>query len=246
MVGAVHHLPKGAIDLGLEWTAAVLGGDSETDKEGACCGEMHRVAHGRQGRPAPGRRDMIAIMSFPAFIDILLRAASGDLSLARGQMLFGAGDKVRNLFVVREGCIRLVRYQENGGGITLQRAQQGELLAEASLFAARYHCAAVADADSRVAVISKARIAEIQAEHADWLSDLAAHLAHQVQLARARAELLSQKTVAQKLDGWRALHGDEFPPRGHWIEVAQEIGVSPEALYRELARRRLDKPAAGS
>lgn len=43
------------------------------------------------------------------------------------------------------------------------------------------------------------------------------------------------RTVWERLDGWLALHG-ELPPRGGWIEIAREIGVTPEALYRELAR----------
>ena len=62
------------------------------------------------------------------------------------------------------------------------------------------------------------------------------HLAREVQQARACAELLSLRTVRERLDGWRALHG-ELPARGRWIDVAQEIGVTPEALYRELARK---------
>jgi hypothetical protein len=29
-----------------------------------------------------------------------------------------------------------------------------------------------------------------------------------------------------------------LPPKGEWKSVAEQIGVSPEALYRELSRRR--------
>jgi hypothetical protein len=72
--------------------------------------------------------------------------------------------------------------------------------------------------------------------------ELAAHLASEVQGARARAELLSLRTVSERLRAWRALHG-ELPPRGRWIEVAQEIGVTPEALYRVLSQVRTKAPA---
>ena len=68
-----------------------------------------------------------------------------------------------------------------------------------------------------------------------WLLDLATHLASEVQRARARAELLALRTVRERLEGWLAFHG-ELPARGRWIAVANEIGVTPEALYRELAR----------
>lgn len=119
--------------------------------------------------------------------------------------------------------------------MVLQRARAGELLAEASLFASRYHCDAVSDQGARLARIAKARIMQVQREDAAWWSGLAAHLAGEVQRARGRAELLALRTVRERLDAWRALYG-ELPPRGRWVEVAQEIGVSPEAMYRELAR----------
>jgi hypothetical protein len=49
---------------------------------------------------------------------------------------------------------------------------------------------------------------------------------------------VSLKTVAERLDAWLALHDDGLPPKGQRLRVASEIGVTPEALYRELARRR--------
>ena len=66
----------------------------------------------------------------------------------------------------------------------------------------------------------------------------ARYLALEVQAARARAEIASLKTVGARLEAWLALNGGELPPRGKWREVAGEIGVTPEALYRELAERR--------
>lgn len=67
---------------------------------------------------------------------------------------------------------------------------------------------------------------------------LTRHVAEAVQGARARAEILSLKTIAARLDAWLALNGDALPPRGRWRDVAAEIGVTPEAFYRELEGRR--------
>lgn len=53
-----------------------------------------------------------------------------------------------------------------------------------------------------------------------------------------RAEILSLKSVAAKLSAWMALNSDALPPKGRQHLVASEMGVTPEALYRELARRR--------
>lgn len=176
---------------------------------------------------------MIAIMS--TITERLLAMADGEVHLAAGQTLFVTGAPVRSLFVVREGSVRLVRHQASGTAVVLQRAQAGQLLAEASLFAARYHCDAVSEQGARLARVPKSRILQVQREDPGWLADLAVHLAGEVQQARARAELLALRTVRERLAGWQALHG-ELPPRGRWIDLAQEIGVTPEALYRELAQ----------
>ena len=36
---------------------------------------------------------------------------------------------------------------------------------------------------------------------------------------------------------WMAFHGGNLPRKGRWQQVAPEIGVTPEAFYRELTRR---------
>jgi len=72
----------------------------------------------------------------------------------------------------------------------------------------------------------------------DLASALACNLAHELQRSRAHAEILSLKTVAERIGAWQVLNGASLPPKGHWRQLASEIGVSPEALYRELASRR--------
>ena len=68
--------------------------------------------------------------------------------------------------------------------------------------------------------------------------DLARHLGEEVRRMRSKVELLSHRTVAERLDCWLALNGGSLPQRGHWRSVAEDIGTSPEAFYRELQRRR--------
>jgi CRP-like cAMP-binding protein len=70
------------------------------------------------------------------------------------------------------------------------------------------------------------------------MRELAQHLGREVHRLRSRVELLSRKTVADRLDGWLALNGGKLPQRGQWRTVAEDIGISPEAFYRELQRRR--------
>jgi CRP-like cAMP-binding protein len=177
---------------------------------------------------------MIEIMS-SSIMQRLLALADAQVELQAGQTLFRTGDPVRKLYLVAEGEVHLVRRRANGTAVVLQRARSNDLLAEASLFAARYHCDAVSGPGALLARIDKATVLQAQRDDPRWLLELAAHLAGEVQRARARAELLSLRTVRERLDGWLGLHG-ELPARGRWIDVASDIGVSPEALYRELAR----------
>lgn len=177
-------------------------------------------------------------------IQRLLSLADAQVQIGPGQALFVTGAPVSSIYVVLEGSVRLVRHQASGAALVLQRAEANQLLAEASLFASRYHCDAVAEHGARLARIPKTKIVEAQRKDAAWLADLAAHLAGEVQRARARAELLSLRTVRERLAAWTTLHG-ELPARGRRIEVAQEIGVTPEALYRELARAsRQEEPSS--
>jgi CRP-like cAMP-binding protein len=178
---------------------------------------------------------MIAIMSV---FEMLARLAGRERQLAAGTLLFRNGDPVLSLFLVRAGEVLLVRVLPDGFELTLQRAGPASVLAEASLFADRYHCDAVATEDSTLLAvpIAKARTA-LESDPA-LACVLARHLASEVQRTRTRAEILSLKSVADRINAWMALNGDALLPKGRWNQIASEIGISPEALYRELARRR--------
>lgn len=180
---------------------------------------------------------MIAIMSAP--LDTFLDAMpSTDVSFDPGQFVFARGDKVRRMFQVVHGEVHLMRHQRDGTAIIVQRAGPACLLAEASLLVDRYHCDAVADQPARVKSISRQALAARLATDSGFARAWIAHLAGEVQAARLRIEIMSMKTVSARLDAWLAWHDGELPAKGARKSIAAEIGVSPEALYRELGRRR--------
>jgi len=180
---------------------------------------------------------MIAIMS-AILIERLLALVQRRRELRAGTVLFHAGDPVRSLFLVVAGDMRLVRALPHGLQLTLQRAGPGTILAEASLFTRRYHCEAIAVARSLLAIVPLARIDAALGEDAALARAWSRHLAHEVQNARTHAEILSLKRVSERVDAWLALNGDAVPSKGHRRRMASEIAVTPEALYRELAKRR--------
>ncbi|GAB4522848.1 MAG: Crp/Fnr family transcriptional regulator [Roseibium sp.] len=179
---------------------------------------------------------MIAIMC-PDIVALFETSGSRERCLSTGAYLFHQGEKVENLFLVTSGEVQLVRHQAGGCALVLQRAGPGDILAEASAFAAFYHCDAIARTDSTVRGIAKNQLLGVFRQNARMAEAWSARLAREIQTMRLRSEILSLRTVAERLDAWLAWHG-EMPPRGEWNQIARQIAVSPEALYREVARRR--------
>jgi len=156
---------------------------------------------------------------------------------AAGASVFHLGDPVRVVHFMRRGTIHLVRRQVDGAALILQRARAGSFLAEASVYSARYHCDAVAQFDATTWAVSRKDLHRRLEATPEFAEVWARHLAHEVQRARLHAEILSLKTVASRLSAWLLLNED-LPEKGERRRIADEIGVSPEALYRELAKRR--------
>lgn len=155
----------------------------------------------------------------------------------KGKYFFHQGDVVDVMFLVEGGEARLIRRHQDGGIVVLQRAATGAVVAEASLFSVLYHCGAVAYSRLTVRLISRSKMKALFENNVEFASAWAGQLADEVRNARLRAEILSLKTVSERLDAWIANAGS-LPAKGSWKAVAQEIGISAEALYREIASRK--------
>lgn len=170
-------------------------------------------------------------------LDAFASMASRTRPVAAGAYLFHRGDAVSHMHAVLTGRIDLVRHSAGGRAIVLQRAGPGDLVAEASLFADRYHCDAIAAAAGSVACIPKRTFRDRLRRDPAFAEAWVSHLGQEIQAMRFRSEVLSLQTVAARLDAWLAWY-DRIPEKGEWKHLAHQIGVSPEALYRELAKRR--------
>ena len=159
-------------------------------------------------------------------------------TLEAGETLFRRGDHVQQFHRVERGEVRLIRYRHSGGSVVLQAALSGAALAEASLFAGTYHCDAIASEASATMSVSVGSFREFLASNAQANEQWMSHLGRSAQEARFRAEMLSMKKVDERLDAWLDWKQAPLPERGAWRALADEIGVTPEALYRTLAKRR--------
>ncbi len=155
-----------------------------------------------------------------------------------GALVFERDDPVHQYYVVQSGEVHLLRRQEDGTGVILQRATDGAILGEASFNTAAYHCSAVSVEASTLIAFNRQAVRKLLVNDPAAALAFATHLAREVQNARRRAEIISLRKVADRVDAWLVWNNDKLPPKGSWHRMAAEIGVTPEALYRELARRR--------
>ena len=159
--------------------------------------------------------------------------------VVRGASVFRQGDPASAVFLVETGRIRLVRVLEDGTPLGLYVAEVGDSFAEASLSAAHYHCDAVAETDSVVLALPKADLLDALSGDSSECLTLALGLASQVRNLRARLELRNIRSATTRLLSWLRLHASGNPPLVQtchsWTRVADEIGLTREAVYRALA-----------
>lgn len=160
-----------------------------------------------------------------------------------GQAVFRAGTASAGLFQLEAGQVHLLRPLADGTEALVHRAEPGGTFAEAAIFADRYHCDAVAVTEAQVALAPRAAVRAALAADPAFAAAFAARLAGQVQDLRARVEVLSVHGAAARVMAFLAQHSRPGDKGGRVVEfgrpmrqVAAEIGLTHETLYRTLAR----------
>ena len=173
----------------------------------------------------------------------------GTRTLEPGEALFHRGDEAHAVFHVEHGRLRLMRFGADGSAVTLHVARAGSLFAEAALFAAHYHCDAVAETPSRVRAFPKTAVLLFLRAHPDLNLAFSAYLAREVQRLRGRQEVMRLPGARERVVAWLTQLGaaDGIVTLDRPLSVAAgEIGLTHEALYRALAalvaEGRLERP----
>ena len=168
-----------------------------------------------------------------------LEAGSAVRVLAPGELLFWQGDPAVAIYKVESGRLRLIRRTVDDHLVILHTARRGEFFAEASLFADAYHCDGVAAVPSSVRVYPKQNAMDAMRKDPALAEAFTARLARQLQELRARMELRNIRSardrVLQYLRLRAGVQGRSIPVEGQLQDIAAEIGMTREALYRTLA-----------
>ncbi len=101
------------------------------------------------------------------------------------------------------------------------------MVAEASLYSEYYYCDAICREASTVVPIPISKIQKTLCEDAELSEKWSAYLAYELQHTRFRCELLSLKTVEERLLSWLNWNDGQLPSKGEWKKLASEIDVSP-------------------
>jgi CRP/FNR family transcriptional regulator, dissimilatory nitrate respiration regulator len=165
-------------------------------------------------------------------------------SLARNEVLFKQGDKVKAIYFIEAGRLRLERRTFDGRLLILGTTPANQFFVEAALFSEIYHCDAVASEPSRVCVYPKT--AMLKALNTDPTSavEFLKLVSRQIIDLRQQLELMKVRSAAERLllylDFNAGPDGRTVRLPGALQDIASELGLTREALYRTLAKLEQD------
>lgn len=160
-----------------------------------------------------------------------------EVSLKKGEQLFGPGDQSLGFYVVRAGTIRIYGMSSQGKEITQEIAGPLSAFALASPFSETYQCFAEALKDSRLYLIKKKEFLDLATGDpgfaVSWMRLLSTMVIH----LRRRLVDLTLKNPKARIAGYLLLLAElqnspaiELP--GPRKELATLLGMTHETFYR--------------
>jgi len=160
-------------------------------------------------------------------------------SLARNEALFRQGEKVTAIYFVEAGRLRLERRTFDGRTLVLGTTLSGNFFVEAALFADIFHCDAMATEPSQVRIYPKAAVLKALREDPAHAMSVLSLVAHQVIELRHRLEIMKVRSAKERVMLYLDLNagpdGRTVSLRSQLQDIASELGLTREALYRTLA-----------
>jgi CRP/FNR family transcriptional regulator, dissimilatory nitrate respiration regulator len=168
-----------------------------------------------------------------------VRAAGVERVLTPGQALFHMGDRTAGVYEVLQGQVQMVRVDASGREIILYAASAGEIFAEAALFSPVYRCDALTKTGATVRLYPKAKVLSEFRQDPQAANAFMAILAHEIMNLRARLEQRNIRSARDRVRHFLALNtgtdGRTVLLRGTLKDLAAELGLTHEALYRAIA-----------
>lgn len=157
--------------------------------------------------------------------------------LTKRDKLFKQGDSVTNIYFIKVGKIKLIRNTSDGTPIVLHIGQQGESIAEASLFSEQYHCSAIVDSESEILFAKKHDLVQVLRANPDVMIELLAIFSRQVRDLRAINEIKNIRSAKERILTFiksTVDENNELRLNLSLKDMAYKIGLAHETFYREL------------
>ena len=162
--------------------------------------------------------------------------------LVAGQMIFDQGDAAVGVYEVVSGKVKQVRIDPEGRDVVVGIAGPGEMIAEASLVSQTHDCAATAVTNAVVRLYRKGTLlAQLERDPQAALSFMAT-LVEKILSLRIRLE---RRSILSARDRVRHYLTTNVGGRERTVDLpstlkdlAAELGLTHETLYRTLAEMR--------
>jgi CRP-like cAMP-binding protein len=168
-----------------------------------------------------------------------ITAAARQRTLQAGESLFRQGDQTYGIFAIVKGRVQMIRYDSHGRALVLFTAAEGELFAEAALFSETYHCDAMAATEATVRIYPRPILLSLLRRDPTAAQKFIALLAREVMSLRTRLEVLNIRSASERvlrhLFTAAGSDGRTVEISGTLKEMASELGLAHEVLYRTLA-----------
>jgi len=173
----------------------------------------------------------------PDYLPIALREAARPRSLDKGDCLFKQGAPVDAIYFVQRGRVQAVRTLDNDSHAVMLTAAAGELFAESALAVTSYVCDAFATVASEVLALPADAVLAALATDGAFARAFALAMASNARRQCSRYERLRLRRARDRVLHLIICEGGleaRFPLRMPLVELAHELALEPETLYRVL------------
>ena len=175
--------------------------------------------------------------TIPAWIPADVAHSARMVRLQAGDVIFRQGTHPDSVDYVNAGEVHLLRCTPSGHDVLLHRIKKG-FVAEASLDATSYHCDAHAARPSTLLRFDRRLFRAALDASVNFGRAWSAMLAQEIRRLRTQCERLALHKAQDRIAHYIACEGrhgvlELSNTRKVW---ARELGMSHEALYRELSR----------
>ncbi|MGF1497415.1 MAG: Crp/Fnr family transcriptional regulator [Elainellaceae cyanobacterium] len=172
---------------------------------------------------------------------------TGQQQLASKERLYSQGDPARAVYQLERGRIRLIRYTLDGKVVTFRVVRPGEIFAETDLYFDSHQCNAVCDLPSEVRVYSTTAVLEALDRFPVLARELLQQTYQIISRLKNRVELLTVRSASDRILQYLRYLLQESTEPGQTLvfdrplkDIAGDLGLSPEVLYRTLTRMEQD------